>query len=67
MRFRSVDRLCEPGDVGDHVWVVDRVHGFPVAGVERVVALGHELEQVSGRLLVSVVVAIAGSSRGYIF
>ena len=35
----SVDRLCAPGDVGDHVRVVDLVQRLPVAGVEEIVAL----------------------------
>jgi hypothetical protein len=48
VRFLSVDRLGEPGDIRDHVRVVDSVHCGEVAGVERVVALLHEREQVRG-------------------
>jgi hypothetical protein len=46
VRFLPVDRFCEAGDVGDHVGVVDPIHRGEVAGVERVVALLHEREQV---------------------
>jgi hypothetical protein len=48
MCFLPVDRFCEAGDVGDHVGVVDLIHRGKVAGVERVVALLHEREQVRG-------------------
>ena len=44
----SVDRLCAPGDVRDHVWVVDLVQRLPVARVEEIVTLCHEREQVLG-------------------
>jgi hypothetical protein len=40
-----VDRLRAPGDVRDHVWVVHRVYGCEVAGVERVVTLLHERKE----------------------
>ena len=46
VRCASVDRLGEAGDIGDHVRVVYRVHRCGVAGVEGVVALAHEREQV---------------------
>jgi hypothetical protein len=45
VRFLSVDRFGESGDVRDHVGVVDLVHRGEVAGVERVVALLHQREQ----------------------
>jgi hypothetical protein len=48
VRFLSVDRFGEAGDVRDHVRVVDLVHRGEVAGVERVVALLHEREQAGG-------------------
>src|SRR5580700_9969654 len=48
VRVPSVDQVGEPGDVGDHVRVVDLVYGGEVAGVERVVALLHEREQARG-------------------
>ena len=40
-----MDRLRAPGDVRDHIRVVDRVYGCEVAGVERVVTLLHEREE----------------------
>ena len=49
VRLPSVDRLCVPGDVRDHVRVVDRVHLGEVAGVELVVTLLREREQVCTR------------------
>jgi AcrR family transcriptional regulator len=48
VRFASVDRFGEAGDVGDHVGVVDSVHRGEVAGVECIVTLLHEREQVRG-------------------
>jgi len=48
VRFPSVDRLGVAGDVRDHVGMVDCVHRCEVAGVEGVVALLHEREQVCG-------------------
>jgi hypothetical protein len=48
VRFASAGRFGQPGDVGDHVGMVDCVHRGEVAGVERVVALGHEREQARG-------------------
>src|SRR2546423_446573 len=44
----SVDRFCAPGDVRDHVRVVDVVQLLPVARVEEIVAVCHEREQVLG-------------------
>ena len=55
VRFLSVDRFRKPGDVRDHVGVVDLIHCGEVAGVERVVALLHQREQVRGP---------AGAGRG---
>jgi hypothetical protein len=55
VRVPSGDQVGEPGDVGDHVRVVDLVYGGEVAGVERVVALLHKREQARSP---------AGVSRG---
>ena len=46
MRFPPFDRLWDPHDVCDYVWVMCRVHPCDVAGVEGVVALLHEFEEV---------------------
>jgi hypothetical protein len=46
VRHPSVDRFGEPGDVRDHIGVVDLVHGGEVAGVERVIALLHQRKKV---------------------
>ena len=46
VRRLAVDRLCAPWDVRDHLWVVCRLHSCEVAGVEGVVALLHEREEV---------------------
>ncbi|MGH3211070.1 MAG: hypothetical protein ACRDNO_25260 [Trebonia sp.] len=48
VRFLSADRFGEPGNVRDHVAVVDGVHCGEVAGVKRVVALLHQREQPGG-------------------
>ncbi len=44
----SADRLCIARDVRDHLGVMDRVHRCDVAGVEGIIALLHEREQVCG-------------------
>jgi hypothetical protein len=46
--------------VSDYVWVVCRVHRCDVAGVEGVVPLLHELEEVCSRLVLMVMVDILG-------
>ena len=48
VRCPSEDRLCAPCDVRDEVWVVCRIHRRDIAGVEGVVALLHEREEVCG-------------------
>jgi hypothetical protein len=48
VRYPSADRIRDPHDVSDYVWVVCRVHRCDVAGVEGVVTLLHELEEVCG-------------------
>jgi hypothetical protein len=42
--YPSVERGWVSRDVGDHVWMVHRVHPGEVMGIECVVALLHELE-----------------------
>jgi len=47
VRFPSFDWLCAP-HMCDHVWVMCRVHPCHIAGVESIVALLHEREEVRG-------------------
>jgi hypothetical protein len=46
MSRRTFDRLCLSCDVRNHFGVMDRLHTFEVAGVEGVVTLLHEREEV---------------------
>jgi hypothetical protein len=46
VRYPSEDRIRDPHDVSDYVWVVCRVHRCDVAGVEGVVALLHKRQKV---------------------
>jgi len=48
VRLSPFDRLCDPHDVRDYVWVVCLVHPCDVTRVEGVVALLHEREEVFG-------------------
>jgi hypothetical protein len=42
----AVDRICAAGHVRDHVGVVDVLQLLPVARIEEVIAVRHELEEV---------------------
>ena len=66
VRGPSVERLCAPWEVRDHVWVVDRVHRCEVVGVEGVVALLHEREQARGPASVGVVVSMMAPFMTYV-
>jgi hypothetical protein len=48
VRYASEDRIRDPHDVSDYVWVMCRIHRCDVAGVEGVVALLHEFKKVCG-------------------
>jgi BON domain len=48
VRLPAEDRFGQPGDERDHVWMVDGVDRFEVAGVEGLVAVRHQFEQVRG-------------------